>query len=52
METKTETVIVDNKDMPILTYSTEMESVDPIMYFTRNIVRTAIMKRFDIQLIK
>ena len=42
--------MVDNKDMPILTYSTEMDSVDPIVYFSRNMVKLAMMKRFEVQL--
>ena len=44
--------MVDNKDMPILTYSTDVDNVDPIMYFSRNMVKLAMMKRFDIQLNK
>lgn len=36
--------------MPILTYSTDLENVDPIAYFARNFVKLAILKRFEVVL--
>jgi len=48
--TRTEIALVNNKDMPILTFSTDLDNVDPNVYFARNFVRLGIMKRFEIVL--
>jgi hypothetical protein len=50
LNTRTEVVLVSNDDMPILTYSTDLENVDPIAYFARNFVKLAILKRFEVVL--
>ena len=51
-KTHIEMLLIDNDDVPVLKYSPEIDNVDSVVYFNRHFVKLAILKRFDIYLLK
>ena len=43
--------MIKNKDIPVV-FSNDMENLNSDVYFTRNMIKLAIAKRFEIQLIR